>query len=223
MTRTQSIPLFAETQLRLLQQEHETEISSSALANTTASASPSTRRTLQATGHALTGIVLSQCRTGLGGRVVGEFTADPAISTSAKSDTNGTGRDKDADGRPRLGPHGIRVGDNVRVNDVSSGSGKKNVGGKNKDKGSDTRRSDNDSKGPEGVVTKVGERSILVAFGQRGAGGHTKDDDEAIDELWGKKLWLYAYLLFRSCLTRYFYFKTMSLNSAAICFLVDPC
>ena len=169
-----SIPLFAETQIRLLQQEHEVEISSSALASITASTAPSTRRTLQATGHALTGIILAQCRTGLGGRVVGEFTADPAIIANASDDY----------GAPRLGAHGIRVGDNVRVNDTSAASGKKSVGGKDKSA----------SKGPEGVVAKVGERSIFVAFGQRGNSTSGGDADEEIEELWGKKLWLYVFL-----------------------------
>ncbi|KAE8353202.1 P-loop containing nucleoside triphosphate hydrolase protein [Aspergillus coremiiformis] len=168
------ISLFAETQQQLLRQEHEAEVSSSTLASTAASVSAATRRTLQATGYALTGLVLSQCRTGLGGRVVGEFGADAAVSAKNADGESGKG------GEPRLGAHGIRVGDVVRVNEV--GSSTKKVG---KEKGMEKG-----AKGPEGVVTRVGERSVWVAFGQRGGGGRSKEDDEAIEELWGKKLWV---------------------------------
>lgn len=176
-----SIPHFAETQLQLLLLEHEAEVSSSSLATTAASVSPATRRTLQATGYALTGLVLSQCRTGLGGRVVGEFAPDPAVS--AKSDT-----DRVSDGQPRLGSHGIRVGDVVRVNDVSAGTAKKT----GKDKGKDGK-DQKDKGGPEGVVTRVNDKAIWIAFGQQGkGGGASKEDDEDIEELWGKKLWAYV-------------------------------
>lgn len=186
-----SIPLFAQSQLQLLQQEHEADVASSSLASTAASVSPATRRTLQATGHALTGIVLSQCRTGLGGRLVGEFAPDPAVGASSKS-KNAAGGKGDSDGSPQLGAHGIRVGDVVRVNDLSAsgaGSGGKKTG---KEKGKDAAKSaDAAAKGPEGVVTKVSEKGVWVAFGQRGgAGGRSKEDDEALEELWGKKLWL---------------------------------
>ncbi|KAJ5780350.1 hypothetical protein N7457_005510 [Penicillium paradoxum] len=167
------IPLFASTQLHLLLQEHEAEVSSSKLASTAASVSPATRRTLQATGSALTGLVLSQCRTGLGGRVVGEFAPDPAVASDET---------RSADGTPRLGSHGIRVGDVVRVNDVAAGS-KKAAGGKDKEKDKGEKG------GPEGVVTRTGERAIWIAFGQQGGGARSKEDDEAIEELWGKKLW----------------------------------
>ncbi|KAJ5280522.1 hypothetical protein N7478_005894 [Penicillium angulare] len=168
-----SIPLFAETQLQLLLNEHEAEVASSSLATTAASVSPSTRRTLQATGYALTGLVLSQCRTGLGGRVVGEFAADPAIASSESTD-----------GQPRLGSHGIRVGDVVRVNDVAAGAAKKAAKEKGKDGAKDGAKG-----GPEGVVTKVNDKAVWIAFGQQGGGARSKEDDEAVEELWGKKLW----------------------------------
>ncbi|KAL4894444.1 P-loop containing nucleoside triphosphate hydrolase protein [Aspergillus ambiguus] len=176
------IPLFAQTQQSLLLAEHAAEVSSSSLASTAASVSPATRRTLQATGYALTGLLLNQCRTGMGGRLVGEFGADPAVAV--KSDTPGD--------EPRLGAHGIRVGDVVRVNETG-GPGKKEKGSsREKDK-----EKDRDGKGggggggggPEGVVTRVGERGVWVAFGQRG-GGRPKEEDEAVEELWGKKVWL---------------------------------
>lgn len=132
----------------------------------------------------MTGLVLSQCRTGLGGRVVGEFAPDPAVS-SGKSDN-----DRASDGQPRLGSHGIRVGDVVRVNDVSAGNAKKIGKDKGKDGGSKEQK---DKGGPEGVVTRVNDKAIWIAFGQQGRGGGTsKEDDEAIEELWGKKLWAYV-------------------------------
>ncbi|KAJ5422281.1 hypothetical protein N7491_010726 [Penicillium cf. griseofulvum] len=158
------IPLFASTQLTLLHEEHAAEVASSKLASTAATVSPSTRRTLQATGYALTGLILSQCRTGLGGRVVGEFAPDPAVASDET---------RAADGTPRLGSHGIRVGDVVRVNDVA-GPGKK--GGKDKEK--------DEKGGVEGVVTRTGDRAVWIAVG-----GTSKEDDEAVEELWGKKVW----------------------------------
>ncbi|KAJ5519968.1 hypothetical protein N7463_000421 [Penicillium fimorum] len=167
------IPLFASTQLNLLHEEHAAEVSSSKLASTAATVSPLTRRTLQATGYALTGLILSQCRTGLGGRVVGEFAPDPAVASDES---------RAADGTPRLGSHGIRVGDVVRVSDVA-GPGKK-VGGKDKEKDKDAEKG-----GPEGVVTRTGDRAVWIAFGRPGGGGTSKEDDEAVEELWGKKLW----------------------------------
>jgi DNA polymerase alpha-associated DNA helicase A len=164
------IPLFAQAQLDLLLLEHEAEVSTSKLASTAASVSPATRRTLQSTGHALTGLILSQVRTGLGGRVVGEFAPDPAIASDES---------RAADGSPRLGSHGIRVGDVVRVNDTA---GKK--GGSSKETGKEGK----DEKGAEGVVTRTGDRGIWIAFGKQGSGAK-KEDDEAVEELWGKKLW----------------------------------
>lgn len=117
--------------------------------------------------------------------MVGEFTPDPAIaSTGSKSQDGGDSRT--SDGQPRLGSHGMRVGDVVRVNDVSAGSAKK--AGKDKDKGKDGGK-DGAKGGPEGVVTRVNDKAIWIAFGQQGGGGRSKEDDEAIEELWGKKLW----------------------------------
>ncbi|GAM39967.1 DNA polymerase alpha-associated DNA helicase [Talaromyces pinophilus] len=167
------ISLFADAQRKLLQKEHEVEKLSSALAtSSTNTVSPSTRRTLQATGYALTGIVLEQCRTGMGGRIVGEFGADAAYATEST---------EESDGRARFGAHGIRVGDVVRVLEISSGrkSGKegKEAGG-------------NKSDGAEGVVIKASEKALSVAFGQSGGGANAKAEEESVDDMWGKKLWL---------------------------------
>lgn len=115
--------------------------------------------------------------------MVGEFTPDPAIASTSKAPDGGDSRG--SDGQPRLGSHGMRVGDVVRVNDVSAGSGKK--AGKEKDKGRDGGKEARG--GPEGVVTRVSDKAIWIAFGQQSGGGRSKEDDEAIEELWGKKLW----------------------------------
>lgn len=116
----------------------------------------------------------------MGGREVGEFGVDSALSSSGK-DKN---KDKDAgeEGRVGLGAHGFRVGDVVRVEEIGAG-GKtaKGKGGKDDVK--------NARVGVEGVVTRVGERSIWVACGDRGAPGK-QDDDEGVQELWGKKIWM---------------------------------
>jgi DNA polymerase alpha-associated DNA helicase A len=172
-----SISLFAQTQQNLLLREHEAEKSASSFAaNIESAVSASTRRSLQAAGYGLTGLVLWQCKTGMGGRVVGEFAADTALSSTPDPSHGNT------DGRPLLGTHGIRVGDILRVMVVASGASKKPT----KDK--DGRTIDL-SKGPEGVVTKASEKSICIAFGQSGVGSTSKQDDEGVEELWGRKLW----------------------------------
>ena len=127
--------------------------------------------------------------------MVGEFGADAAIAQK------GADGDKRDNGEVKLGAHGIRVGDVVRVNEIGSGpaGGKKAGGGKDKAVGKEKG-------GPEGVVTRVGERRSWVALGQVGGGGRSKEDDEAIEELWGKKLWLYVFSPF----------------SWALCLVFDP-
>jgi DNA polymerase alpha-associated DNA helicase A len=172
-----SIPLFAQAQQNLLLREHEAEKSASSFATSIGSAtSASTRRSLQAAGYGLTGLVLWQCKTGMGGRVVGEFAADTALSSTPDPSRGNT------DGRPLLGMHGIRVGDILRVMVVASGASKKPTRDKN-------GRTTDLSKAPEGVVTKASEKSICIAFGQSGVGDASKHDDEGVEELWGKKLW----------------------------------
>ncbi|KAM5441463.1 putative DNA helicase [Microsporum ferrugineum] len=176
-----SISSFAQTQQRLLLAEHEDEIASSPLSSSTAAASASTRRALQQAGHALTGLVLTNCRTGMGGREVGEFSLDTALSGPGRAKGTGKGVEREEKGEDgaRLGVHGITVGDIVRVEEISSG--KTTTRSK---AGKDDERS---QRGLEGVVTRVGERSIWAAFGGRGKG---KQDDDGVDELWGRKLWL---------------------------------
>ncbi|EFE37584.1 hypothetical protein TRV_07762 [Trichophyton verrucosum HKI 0517] len=165
---------FAQIQQRLLLAEHEDEIASSPLSSSSAAASASTRRALQNAGHALTGMVLTNCRTGMGGREVGEFGLNTALSGSGRA--KGASKDED---NTRLGVHGITVGDIVRVEEIASGkTTAKSKAGQDDEKG---------QRGLEGVVTRVGERSIWAAFGDRGKG---KQDEDGVDELWGRKLWL---------------------------------
>lgn len=121
----------------------------------------------------------------MGGRVVGEFGADAAVLSSSKKGEEGRDRNGGGGGgEAGLGVHGIRVGDVVRVCDVAASSSSRK-GGKGKDKDTDSEG----SPGAEGVVTRVGERSVWVAFGAKGKGGNTKEE-EAVEELWGKKVWL---------------------------------
>ncbi|GLA02226.1 DNA-binding protein SMUBP-2 [Aspergillus niger] len=183
---------FATTQLTLLQAEQTAEITSSTLFTSSAitTASPSTRRTLQATGHALTGIVLSQCRTGLGGRVVGEFVPDAAVTSTSTSSSKSGGNGSSGDGKLRLGAHGVRVGDVVKVVEISSGGsggggGKKGKEGKEKD----GKGGGGGGGGVEGVVTRVGESAVWVAFGGKD-GGKGKDAEDGVEELWGRKVWM---------------------------------
>lgn len=114
---------------------------------------------------------------------MGEFEPDAAVLSSADGESG--------DGQPRLATHGIRVGDVVRVLEISSG---KKTGKESKDK--DGSKTGSSSNGAEGVVTKVSEKGLSVAFGQSGGGSNSKGEEEAVDELWGKKLWLYVACFF---------------------------
>ncbi|KAL1960547.1 hypothetical protein VTO42DRAFT_7126 [Malbranchea cinnamomea] len=184
-----SIPSFALAQQQLLLAEHEAEISSSPFSSVLSSSSPvsaSTRRALQASGHALNGIVLVNCRTGMGGREVGEFGIDSALSNTA---TGGkSGKNAGEEGKVGFSAHGIRVGDVVRVEEI--GAGGRATGGGKTAKGKGTKDEKKGGRpGAEGVVTRVGEKSIWVAFGNREGPGR-QDDDEGVQELWGKKIWM---------------------------------
>ncbi|OJJ96948.1 hypothetical protein ASPACDRAFT_34133 [Aspergillus aculeatus ATCC 16872] len=187
------IPAFATTQLHHLKTEHSLEIASSTLSAASVAASPATRRTLQATGHALTGLVLSQTRTGLGGRLVGEFVPDAATTSSNSSKGGGEGGNNGKDdGRLRLPAHGIRVGDVVRCLEISNSSSSAGAKKGKKDGGGGGGGGGGGSKAPEGVVTRVGEGAIWVAFGQQGAAASAagkKEEDEGVEELWGKRVW----------------------------------
>lgn len=161
-----------------------------------ARASPATRRALQTAGHALTSLVLNNVRTGSGGREVGEFGVDAAVGgTTGKGKGRGKGKEMDSNkdkgagggagedgnaGAAGMPTHGIRVGDVVRVAEVTSGSRGK---GRDREKEKDKEQgNDGDGEGKtmlEGVVTRVGDRGVWAAFG-----------DEGLSDMWGKKLWM---------------------------------
>ena len=128
-----SIPTFAANQLRLLSAEQaaETAQTSDLLSNT----SPSH---LASAGLALTNLVLSSQRTGLGGKTVLDLEQDVAI----------VGKDA------ATVEHGIRVGDIVRIGEQPKGGERK------KEKAS------MESRGVEGVVIRVRGRGIEVAVNE---------------------------------------------------------
>ena len=118
------------------------------LDETTALLSQSSPTSLQRAGVALLNLAISSQRTGLGGKTVVELELDSAV------------------GGGDLPEHGIRTGDIVGLQEQPSGSTKKQ------------QKSDMQSRGTEGVVTKVGSARVVVALGK-------EDDDPP-----GGKLWL---------------------------------
>lgn len=133
---------FAGTQIALLAAEQQSEIAeSSALISLH---SPSA---LQRAGVALTNLVVSAQRTGLGGKCVIELSPDPAV-------TSGDGSE--------LPEHGIRTGDIVLVSEQPAGSAKKR------------EVKELERKGARGVVTRVRKGDVGVALDEEkeDAGGN---------------------------------------------------
>ncbi|RYP65947.1 hypothetical protein DL769_006174 [Monosporascus sp. CRB-8-3] len=131
LDRAIDVPAFASTQLALLDAELQSELqeTSGLIANT----SPGW---LQRSGFAITNLVISSQRTGLGGRTVLELSPDSATSS--------------ADGE--LPEHGIRTGDIVLVSEQPAGSAKKR------------EVKDLERKGARGVVVKVKKDAVAVAL-----------------------------------------------------------
>ncbi|KAM6539615.1 hypothetical protein FALCPG4_001400 [Fusarium falciforme] len=100
------VPTFASTQLALLDQELQTEIS-----ETSTLISNHSPTGLQRAGLALTNLVVSAQRTGFGGRTVFELSPDAATARAG------------AEGE--LPEHGLRTGDIVLVAEQPAGSAKK--------------------------------------------------------------------------------------------------
>lgn len=98
------IPIFAGTQIALLDAEQKSEI-----AETSHLISAHSPSALQRAGVAITNLTVSSQRTGLGGKTVIELAPDSAVSAS-----NG-----------ELPEHGIRTGDIVLVSEQPAGSAKK--------------------------------------------------------------------------------------------------
>ncbi|KAI0117383.1 DNA helicase [Daldinia grandis] len=129
LTKSVDVPAFARTQLALLDIELQSEINeTSSLISGTSPAS------LQRAGLAVTNLVVSSQRTGLGGRTVIELGPDAA--------TSGTGE---------LPEHGVRTGDIVLVSEQPAGSAKKR------------EVKDLERKGARGVVVRIKRDGVAVA------------------------------------------------------------
>lgn len=124
--------IFATAQLTLLAAEQTAETSSN-----TALLSSLAPTTLARAGLAITNLVISSQRTGLGGKTVLELEQDHAIGNEGV-----------------LSEHGIRVGDIVRVGEQPNGGERK------KEKNS------MESRGCEGVVVKVQAKGLQVVLGE---------------------------------------------------------
>ena|ERR1700761_2079448 len=135
------ISSFATTQLSMLEDELNAEIAESA--SLTSALAPAA---LQRAGAALVGLTVASTRTGLGGKTVVALEPDSATVSSKKTD-----------GSALLPEHGIRTGDIVLVQTMTSGSAKK------KEKSEATKD------GVEGVVSKIGESSVSVALDKEDA------------------------------------------------------
>lgn len=124
--------LFAQTQLSLLAAEQSAET-----ASTTSLLKNVSPTSLARAGLAITNLVLSVQRTGLGGKTVLELEQDRAIGNDGV-----------------VGEHGIRVGDIVRVGEQPRGGERKR------------EKASLEEKGCEGVVVRVVNRGIQVALGE---------------------------------------------------------
>ncbi len=140
------VPAFASTQLSLLRDELAAETTSTT--TLLASTSPTT---LSRAGLAILNLVVASQRTGLGGKTVLELEQDHAIGNAGK-----------------IGEHGIRVGDIVRVGEQPKGNERK------KEKAS------MEGRGLDGVVVRVGQKGVQVALGKE------EDDLEGL----GGRLWV---------------------------------
>ncbi|RAL58089.1 hypothetical protein DID88_009806 [Monilinia fructigena] len=145
------IPSFCTTQLHLLDQELQTELSETSTIIT--GTSPTS---LQRAGLAITNLVLTSQRTGLGGKTVIELGPDPATSSSGSGGKSRSGGGGSGEGE--LQEHGIRVGDIVAISEQPSGSAKKR------------EVKELEEKGSRGVITKVGKNAVCVALDENGKG-----------------------------------------------------
>ncbi|KOS19335.1 DNA polymerase alpha-associated DNA helicase A [Escovopsis weberi] len=124
------VQAFAATQLVLLDQELQSEI-----LETSALVSNHSPAGLQRAGQAITNLVVSSQRTGLGGKTVLELAPDNATSATGE-----------------LPEHGIRTGDIVLVAEQPAGSARKR------------EVKELERKGARGVVTKVQKGAVCVAL-----------------------------------------------------------
>ncbi|KAI8962713.1 DNA helicase [Daldinia sp. FL1419] len=129
LKKSVDVPAFARTQLALLDIELQSEIN-----ETSGLISGTSPSSLQRAGLAVTNLVISSQRTGLGGRTVIELAPDAA--------TSGTGE---------LPEHGVRTGDIVLVSEQPAGNAKKR------------EVKDLERKGARGVVIRIKRDAIAVA------------------------------------------------------------
>ena len=122
---------FADSQLSLLSAELAAET-----ASTSTLLSSTSPTTLARAGLAITNLILSSQRTGLGGKTVLELEQDHAIGNDGE-----------------IGEHGIRVGDIVRVAEQPKGGEKKK------------EKTGMEGRGSDGVVVRVGKKGLQVALG----------------------------------------------------------
>ena len=132
-----SISSFANNQLSLLSDEQAAETAQTALI-----LSQSAPSTLAAAGLAITNLVVSSQRTGLGGKTVLELEQDGAVAGKDGGELE----------------HGIRVGDIVRVGLQPKGPEKKQ------------EKAKLEAGGVEGVVTRVRGKGVAVAVDEEKKG-----------------------------------------------------
>jgi DNA polymerase alpha-associated DNA helicase A len=135
------ITSFAITQLSLLEDELNAEVTESTTLTSTLSPVA-----LQRAGAALIGLTIASERTGFGGKTVLELEPDSATVSYKKHD-----------GTALLPEHGIRTGDIVRVQAMTGGAAKKK------------EKSDASKDGVDGVVFRVGESRVNVALDKEDA------------------------------------------------------
>lgn len=134
------ISAFASNQLNLLAAEQAAETSQTATLLSTSSPS-----NLASAGLAVTNLLLSNQRTGLGGRTVLELEHDSALSGKDGVEVE----------------HGLRVGDIVRVGEQPKGAERKK------------EKAKLEAGGAEGVIIKVKSKGLDVAIdeGKKGEDG----------------------------------------------------
>ena len=138
------VPTFAASQLELLAAELAAEI-----AETSALVGAHAPTALQRAGVAITNLVVSAQRTGLGGKTVLELSPDSATTTTTSASRPGSES-------AELPEHGIRSGDIVLVSEQPAGSARKR----------EVRELE--KKGAKGVVTRVGRGFVGVALDDEG-------------------------------------------------------
>lgn len=164
------VPQFASAQLALLARELQSEIAETA--DLVAAHSP---QALQRSGLALTNLVLSGRRTGMGGRTVVELSADPATTTTTTSSSPGSS------GGGQLPEHGLRTGDIVLVAAQPAGAAKRR------------EMKEMERRGVKGVVVRTRRADVSVALdgggggGADGKGGADGGDEDAV---LGGRVWM---------------------------------